>query len=465
MTALALSAPAPETPPFSEAAEQAVLSAMILDPNTIPFVGRTIRSESFFRPAHRRIFDAMRAMSDRGDAVDPLTLTAELQRNESLEQTGGRSYIGYLVDVVPSAVNVEHHARIVQRHAQRRQLIAASDTARMMAMREDADPEEIARQLQSDTLSVAVNDGQRGFQVVSRSDIEALADSIQLRGEATSQGRIPGLATGYPEIDDVTQGFRPSEFITIGGVPKAWKSAVAHNITRHVVHAGQMVGIVSAEIGRAQTLERIISADAQIPGDVIAKGTLRDDEWRRFIESGNALENLLHIDDEAYPELGDVLTRCTDLKARHPEIVMIVVDYLQLVTARRRGMTGAEEINTVTRALKGLGKRLGVVIVAPFQCNFKEIDKRDDKHPQVGDVQGASGPIQDADFAILLYNGTLYNPSAPKILELNFAACRRTAPFVARLKMYPEFQLLGSERAEQQTQRRVAELHRPLVML
>jgi len=442
--------------PYSEIAEQAVLSAMLCDPDVIPKVSKTLDRDAFFNAAHKRMFDAMLTLHAKDIAVDPLTIVAELERSGTLEATGGREYLAYLIEVVPSAANVEHHAKIVHRHAQRRQLIKAADTARMMAMREDAEPDEIARQLQADTLPIAVDDGEQGFRVVSRSDIDALGDAIHLRGVATSEGRIPGLATGFPEIDDVTQGFRLSEYVTIGAVPKAWKTALLHNILLNMIRSGETVGMVSAEIGRAQTLERMISADAMIPINTIGRGSLVDEEWRRFALSGNMLENRLHIDDQAYPELGDVVTRCTDLKARVPSISAIGVDYLQLITSRHRGMSTVDEINAVSRALKSLAKRLNVVVFAPFQCNFKEIDKRDDKRPQKGDVQGASGPIQDADFAILLYNDMLYNPMAAPILEANVAACRRTPPFVAKLKMYPEFQLLGSDKAQQRMRERIA---------
>ncbi len=442
--------------PYSEIAEQAVLSAMLCDPDVIPSVSKTLDRDAFFNAAHKRMFDAMLTLHAKDIAVDPLTIVAELERSGTLEATGGREYLAYLIEVVPSAANVEHHAKIVHRHAQRRQLIKAADTARMMAMREDAEPDEIARQLQADTLPIAVDDGEQGFRVVSRADIDRVADAIHLRGVATSEGRVPGLATGFPEIDDVTQGFRPSEFVTVGAVPKGWKTALVDNFALNLIRSGEIGGKVSAEIGRDQQIERLISADATIPISSIARGSLVTDEWKRFLVSGNLIEDRLHIDDESYPELSDVLTRCTDLKSRIPSLSFLIVDYIQLVQAGLRGRRGDEEINTVTRALKGLAKRLNVVLFAPFQCNFKEIDKRDDKRPQKGDAQGASGPIQDADFAILLYNDMLYNPMASPILEVNFAACRRTAPFVAKLKMYPDFQLLGSDKAHQRMRERLA---------
>lgn len=429
-----------------DAAEQAVLSAMFLDPNAIPVAQQYVDRMSFVRTGHRALFGAITALHSRGVTVDPLTLSDELERRDELQIAGGRDYVAYLIDVVVTGANVAHHATIVRTAAKLRTLRDLADRVRLAAEQPGADPVALARTLQDETLGLAVEADTAGFREVTVADFEALEAELNRRAGAIAAGTLPGLPTGFSEIDDVTLGFRDGELVILGAVPKAWKSALVDNIGLNLLHAGYPGAMVSAEMPRAQQLERLIATEATIPLSTLARGTLTETEWQRYGYAARLLVEDLHIDDEAFPELGDVVARCTAVKARHPKIRWMKVDYLQLVAARAKGMRGDEEIAVICKALKGLGKRLEVLMLVPAQCNYKEIDARPDKRPDLRDLQGGSAMAQTADFVGLLYNPLLYEPNAPKVLEVHWAATRRTPKWTAKLAMHPEYQLLRSLR-------------------
>lgn len=428
------------------AAEQATLSAMLLEPDVIPSVRAGLKAEAFEDIAHQRLFHAMCAVHDAGIALDPITLTHHLETAKALEDVGGRDYLAYLIDVAPSAAHVQYHTRIVREKAQRRELQRCIADAAEQVRDGDMSTREIASLLQGSLLPLSVDAEGTGYREVTKLEIERLAEHIDDRAKAIADGRVAGIPTGFYEIDDVTNGFRPGELIIFGAVPKAWKSALVDHILMNAMRAGYVVGKVAAEMTREETLERMIASEARIESRLLSRGELSESEWQRYFQVAPLLSAGLHIDDQAWPSLDTVLARACDLKARVPAISVVAVDYLQLVTNRMHGRRGDEEINAICRALKGLAKKIHAVIIAPAQCNFKEIEARDDKRPTLRDIQGASGPVQDANFVGLLYNDRMYNPMAAPELEITFAASRRTETWIARLAMQPRYQRLENRR-------------------
>lgn len=432
----------------TEAAEECTLSAILLDMTVLGAVREIVRPESFESLARRRIYTAMCAVVDRGATLDPLTLVHELETRKTLDAVGGRDYVTYLVDVVPTAANVQYHAKIVREKAQRRAFLSTLEAATELIRNGELPTHELASQLQQDLLPLATNAEAGGYREVTKRELEQLAEVIDDRAKAIAEGRVAGLPTGYDEIDDVTNGFRAKngEFIIFAAVPKAWKSALVDNIVLNLLRKGHVGGKVAAEMTRDETLERMMAAEAGIESRVLAQGNLTEAEWKRYFQSAPLLASGFHIDDQAWPALDTVLARACDLKNRVPELEYLVIDYLQLITNRMQGRRGDEEINAVCKAFKGLGKKLGCVVFAPAQCNFKEIEAREEKRPTLRDIQGASGPVQDANFVGLLYNDRMYNPMAPAELEINFAASRRTPTWIARLAMRPSYQRLDNRR-------------------
>ncbi|ODT01558.1 MAG: hypothetical protein ABS52_16575 [Gemmatimonadetes bacterium SCN 70-22] len=410
-------------PPHDETAEQAVLSAMMLDRAAIAVAREQLIPECFYREAHRRVYQAILALEERGAAPDPVSLADELRRREELHAVGGVDYVAQLLDAVPTAANIAHHAAIVRQHAQRRLVIAQAQAA-IEALYQGLDPATVAKALSADVLPMAVDDAAGlGYQ---RIDPFAVLDEI----EARMRGDALAYPSGIAPVDAQTHGFRPGELIILGGVPKAGKSLVAHNLAAHAASLGHPVGIVSAEMSAAQVTERLLSALSGVPLHVSASGRLQAWQIEKLTTAAARLAKLpLYIDDAASPSLDDVLARAVALKAQHSRLGVIVVDFLQLVRFPLKGRRGDEELTSIAYALKGLAKRTKTAVVAPAQLNYKDIEKRPDKRPQLQDLAGSSGMLQAADFVALLYREAMYWKDRPDILELDFRACRRTAPF------------------------------------
>lgn len=419
-------------------AEQAVISAMLMDQAAIPRARRLLSVQAFQEPAHRSFVDAIYKLHSDGITADPLTLAARMEELGTLEPSGGKDYIIFLIDAVPTAANVEYHARIVRGAADRRRAMSLLTIAKDKLGNPLADPREVVRDLQTALLPIAIESDERGYRELTGIDIEAFLSELDERAERTRAGLTPGFPSGYKAIDNETQGFRPGDLVILGGVPKSMKSQVVLNIAINAAVRGDVVGVVSAEMTFSTLLQRLIASVALVPLGVMAKGILTDDERNRIRREGNKLSGRIIVDDEGLPELADVIVRATDLKARRPEMQLLIVDYVQLIQSKLAGRRGDEEISAVTKALKKLGKRLELTILAPAQANYKEIDARADKRPELRDFQGASGMAQDADLAGLIYNERQYDSSAQPILEIAWRASRYTAQFTSYLKYDPK---------------------------
>lgn len=224
----------------------------------------------------------------------------------------------------------------------------------------------------------------------------------------------------------------PSRCFVVDDYVVTHNSMVAHQMAAHVASLGHPAGIVSAEMSAAQVTERLMAAASGVPLHVLASGRLTDWQVNRLTNGAAAIAKLpIHIDDAASPSLDDILARAVALKAKHPTLAVLVVDFLQLVRFPMKGRRGDEELTAIAYALKGLAKRTRTVVIAPAQLNYKDIEKRPDKRPQLQDLAGSSGMLQAADFAVLLFREKMYFKEAPDTLELIFGACRRTGPFTA----------------------------------
>lgn len=428
-------------PPHSEDAEQAVLSALLIEPGAVLPVLEVVDADAFYLERHRRLFRAMVTLAESGVTIDPLTVANELTRTGDLERAGGKEYLGVLLDAVPHGEHVVEHAKIVREKAQLRRLIELAMTVSGAAYAGDRSAAEIAREVSATLLPLAVDDGESAGFV----PIRQLVWPTMERLEAQAGGLVSGLRTGYARIDDETGGFQPGELIILGGAEKMGKSVAALNLGLRIAErdaeaGGGGVAYVSAEMTEAAIVKRALGILGRIEQRKLRSGQLVDDDFPRLARAGGELAGLpLWIDDEAEPSLADVAARCTALKAQHPEIVLVVVDFLQLVHAREKGLNESVELKRVAYGLKRLAKRLQIVVLAPCQVNTKDIEDGKDPRPRLKDLQGSSGMRQAADFIALLYRPAFYDAlgANPYEFELNFAAAREASPFLARLRWDP----------------------------
>lgn len=428
-------------PMFNELAEQAVLAAMFMARPAAEQAVMTMEPAMFHGERHRLIFSAMTRLIEAGSSIDPLTVANVLTERGHLDWAGGKDYLGFLVDAVPHAENVQHHAGIVTEWAARRALLATLTNAATTLAEGGTESQDVARAVADALLPFTIDDlDAPGFIRIK----DAVWPAME-RLEAQAGGMIVGLRTGYAKIDAETGGFQKGELVIVGGAEKIGKSIAALNLGLRVAarapdDGGGAVAYVSAEMTTQAKVKRALGILGKIDQRRLRTGTLVDSDWPKAARAAAELGALpFWIDDEAEPSLADVTARCTALKAAHPEIALIIVDFLQLVHVREKGMTKAEELGRVAYGLKRLAKKLGVVVIAPCQVNTKDIEDGKDPRPRPKDLQGSSGMRQAADFVVLLYRPAFYDAigANPYEIEFNFAVAREASPFLARLRWDP----------------------------
>lgn len=413
--------------PEEREAERALLGAMLLSPAVLPSIRGSLRVEHFASPAHRRIYAAVVALHDVGEEVELLTLRRQLETSGELVAVGGLDALSALLDEVPTAANASAHVRLVIESSRLRRLATLGQSLGDAVRTRAGTSEELLAQHLDALMAETYQRSDRGFKRVRSLDV---LEAIERRAQCEPDG----IPTGFRECDRFTAGFQRGELVVVGAVPKCGKSTFTAQIALQVAlggHGGS--AIVSAEMPRKALVERMLSALAGVPGHRLQRGELSPPEWRRVLDAQTRLDSApVWIDDEALPELRDVTQRVLALKAQHPELALVVVDYLQLVQHRLKGRRGDEEIEAVANGLKRLADRAEVVVLAPSQLNQKPIDARQDKRPLLSDMSGSMGPVKAADFVALLYRPILHEGTAGSDgdrLHVFVDAARRTGTF------------------------------------
>jgi replicative DNA helicase len=396
------------TPPYSEPAEQAVLSAMMLDADALLRATEHVDESMFYREAHRRLFRAMVSLSERGEVIDPLTLSEELSRKNELEAAGGREYIAYLVDVVPTAANIEYHAKIVREKALRRRLIEVSTAIVSDAFDSARTSAELLDEAEHRIFEVNQSRGTEGFTRVKELMYEAMEriEQLHLAGES-----VTGVPSGFKDLDEMTAGFQPSDLVIVAARPSMGKTAFVLNIAQNAaLDAKAPVAFFSLEMSKQSLLQRMLTSEARIDAQRLRKGKLRDDE---FVQLGRAAGLLsqapIWIDDTPAISLLEMRSKARRLKAEN-DLGMIIVDYLQLMTGPPGVENRQQEISVISRSLKALARELRVPVIALSQLSrAPEQRAGDNKRPQLSDLRESGAIEQDADVVMFLYRQEYYD--------------------------------------------------------
>jgi replicative DNA helicase len=340
-------------PPYSEDAEQAVLGAMLIDADAIMRAAEHIDDTMFYREGHRRIFRAMIAITERGDVVDPLTLADELARRGELEASGGKEYVGFLVDAVPTAANVEYHARIVREKALLRRLIEVSTFIVSEAFEGRTTASELLDDAESKIFQVSQAQGRGGF-----TRIKELMWPTMERIEALQRGgkTITGVASGFSDLDEVTSGFQPSDLVIIAARPSMGKTAFVLNIAQHAAIENNVpIALFSLEMSKESLVQRLLTSEARVDAQKLRRGMLRDDDFPRLARAAGILSSApIYIDDTPGITILEMRSKARRLRA-DSGVGMVVVDYLQLMQGPANAENRQQEVSQISRALKGLG--------------------------------------------------------------------------------------------------------------
>jgi len=432
-------ATAERTLPHNLEAERSVLGAILVHNDAFNTAAQVIDGRDFYRDAHRRIFDRMVALSERGEAIDFITLKEELSRGGDLEEVGGPAYVASLVDGVPRATNVEYYARIVKEKATLRNLIYAANKILTNAYEADQESDLILDEAESSIFAVADDRLKAGFvpmhELVKESfpKIEQLFEHKRL---------VTGVPTGFVDLDEMTRGLQGGDLVIIAARPSMGKTSLVLNIAQHVAVQGEYtVGFFSLEMSKESLFIRLLTSEAQIDSHRLMSGHIADRDYNRISHALEKLSSMrLFIDDTANITVLEMRAKSRRLQ-KEQGLNLVVVDYIQLMSARGRYENRTLELASISRSLKGLAKELNVPIVVLSQLS-RAPESRSDHRPQLSDLRESGALEQDADVVVLIYRDDAYNrdPNNPDAgtAELIVAKQRNGPTGIVRLAFLRE---------------------------
>jgi replicative DNA helicase len=400
------------TAPRAPEAEQAVIAAMLMDTDAILRASEHVDDTMFYDERHRRIFRAMIAISQRNEVVDPVTLANELNRRGELDASGGKEYIGELIDAVPTAANVEYHAKIVKEKALLRRLIETSTAIITEAFQGRSTAEELLDDAEQKIFQVSQQRGLQGF-----TRVKELMWPTMERIEALQRGgkTITGVASGFTDLDELTSGFQPSDLVIVAARPSMGKTALVLNIAQYAaIEKNVPVAVFSLEMSKESLVQRMLTAEGRVDAQKMRKGLLRDEDYSRLARAAGILSGApIWIDDSAGISLLEIRSKARRLKADQ-DIGMVVVDYLQLIQGPASSESRQQEISQISRSLKALAKELSVPVIALSQLSRAPEQRAGDHRPQLSDLRESGAIEQDADLVMFIYRQEIYDGPTDK---------------------------------------------------
>jgi replicative DNA helicase len=398
-------------PPQSVEAEEAVLGALLIDPDAVIRVSTILRPQDFYREKHGWMYDAILALHERREPVDFLTVCDELERRAQLDEVGGPAFITTLINAVPTSIHAEHYARIVERSATRRRLLEAAGQIAVLAYQEADDVEEVVDHAEQILFGVSERRISREL-VPIKQVLSDYYDRIEYL--TRHRGEIIGIPTGFTDMDKLLGGLQRSDMIILAARPSVGKTSLALTIAHNAAKKfGQRVAFFSLEMSDEQVVQRLISAETGIDAQRLRRGDIADDEWSRFMKASSDLaETLFFIDDSPAISALELRTKARRLHAE-VGIDLIVVDYLQLMRGDFRAENRVQEISAISRALKALARELNVPVLALSQLS-RGVEARSDKRPILSDLRESGALEQDADVVIFIYRDEMYNENTAR---------------------------------------------------
>ena len=385
--------------PWSNDAEQAVLGAMLLDQDASLSAAQLLTDDMFYREAHRRLFRAMVALTERRTVIDHITLRDELIRRGELDSIGGYDYVAELADSVPTAANLEYHAKIVREKAILRKLIETATGIITEAYDGHTTASELLDAAESRIFTVSQQRSEEGFARLKEMlwpTMERI-ETLQKSGKA-----ITGVPSGFADLDNLTSGFQGGELVIVAARPSMGKTAFVLNIATHAAVEQHGVAIFSLEMSKESLVQRMLTAEARVDSQLVRRGMLRDFDFTKLARAAGVLQQCpVWIDDTPALTLLEMRSKARRLKADN-DVRLIIVDYLQLMRSPEYSDNRVQEISDISRSLKGLAKELGVPVVALSQLS-RAVEQRSDHKPQLSDLRESGALEQDADVVMFIY--------------------------------------------------------------
>ena len=399
--------------PWSNDAEQAVLGAMLLDQDAALKGAEFLDDTMFYKEAHRILFRAMVSLTERSDVIDPVTLRDELSKRGDLERAGGMEYIATLIDVVPTAANVEYHTRIVRDKAVLRRLVEAATEIIQDVYEGRADSGEVLDNAEHRIFQVAQFRRSEEFSRLKELIWPTMERIEKLQG---GQGVVTGVPSGFVDLDQLTAGFQRGDLVIIAARPSMGKTSFVLNCVQHAAIEHQIgVAIFSLEMSKEALVQRLLCSEGLVDAQRLRRGALRDDDYPKLARAAGLLGTApIWIDDSAALTPLAMRSKARRLKAEH-DIGIVVVDYLQLMQGPSNTENRQQEISYISRSLKALAKELDVPVVALSQLSrAPEQRTGEGRRPQLSDLRESGAIEQDADLVCFIYRPEMYEGPTDK---------------------------------------------------
>jgi replicative DNA helicase len=395
-------------PPQALELEEAVLGAMLIDKKGVDEVIDLIQPEAFYKAAHQTIFEAIFQLFQDSQPIDLLTVSSELRKKGKLESVGGEFYLVQLSQRVASSAHIEFHARIILQKFIQRSLIKISNEIIESAYKESTDVFDLLDEAESKLYDVT----QGNIKKSSESAQNLVLEAKKKIEEISKRDGLSGVSTGFEKLDKLTSGWQPSDLIIIAARPGMGKTALTLSMARNIAVTKQIpVAFFSLEMSSIQLITRLISSETGLSSEKLRTGKLEDHEWQQLNVKVTDLEKApLYIDDTPSLSIFDLRAKARRLASQYG-IKLIVVDYLQLMTAGTSNKTGnrEQEISTISRNLKALAKELDIPVIALSQLSRAVETRGGTKRPMLSDLRESGAIEQDADIVSFIYRPEYYN--------------------------------------------------------
>ena len=430
--------------PHSVEAEQSVLGALLIDPRCIPDVVEALTGEDFYLKANREIYETIYGMFNFSAAIDPVTVLEQMRRNGVYDENSSRSYLLQLMEITPTAANVMEYVRIVKDKALLRRVYDTAGELTALVQEGGESAQAVLDLAEQRIYAIRQGRSAQGVEPLSKILVD-VCDRLQELSASGSE--IPGMATGFGDLDRTLTGFHPTELVLLAARPGMGKTSFALNI---LLHAGKFskkaVVFFSLEMSREQLATRLLSSEAFLDNKKLITGRLNQDDWDKVTLAATALSHTsIYIDDNPSLSVADMNAKCR----RMENLGLVIIDYLQLMTsAGGRGYAGEnrqQAVSDISRMLKIMAKELEVPVVCLSQLS-RANEKREDKRPMLSDLRESGAIEQDADIVLFLYRDDYYNEDSEKrnIAECIVAKNRHGETGKVELKWLPDYTSFGT---------------------
>ena len=403
-------------PPHDLVAEQSVLGAVFIAPDTIISLADELVPDDFYKPANKIVFKTMLSLLEKSEPIDATTMVSALTNQGDISNIGGINYVVELVNSTPTSKNVEHYAKLVKEKATLRKVIADLSDSLSSAYQGDVSIDDLIAKTEKSLLDISNQNAGTGFRNVA-DILDTHMQIVETRSQ--TDGFVTGISTGFIGLDKITTGLHEGNLIILAARPAMGKTALALNIAKHVATVERKPAVIfSLEMGAEELIERMVASEGMIPGYHLKTGNLSTDEWKRLVHAQSNLYDVpIFVDDTAGIRISDIRSKARKLSQEMGGLGIIIIDYLQLITGSKRE-NRQQIVSEISRELKILAKDLRVPVIALSQLS-RSVEQRQDKRPMLSDLRESGSIEQDADIVAFLYRDAYYQKEQADSQEAN----------------------------------------------